>query len=370
MHTWESRCIKCAIERKYEESLKDCPQIDCSDRSVVDAAYYVVAGDHNKACTPANFAYAFEWGGSFDTPDSSYKWVAQAVDGAYADPAMKLALFTMTETGMGSLFMMQVAADTLIATGDCSTVVNAGGSIPKPTADGVCVTLTFPTNPATDFYATIDTDGVAHTAFFAEHVPIEFERDIHYLMEATADADLGTTATPNEPIAQVPASGGGHAHMRQLSSMPKTKQLSHLAAERAFAKGPRRGRSLADAGSCCTTAPQQGAWKQIVSYHDLCDHDDVPTFVEVGFHDYEAACENYFCNAVPSDYDGTVCPSPPAPPVASLEIGAVVGIVAACAVVILLLGFGMFYLIQKEKAGKPIFTSINSPVKGANKAVA
>merc|ERR1740127_22000 len=331
MHTWESRCLKCAIERGYADGLKDCPNIDCSDASVVDAAYYVVAGDHDKKCTPANFKFEFEWGGVFNTPDNSYKWVAQAVDGAYADPAMKLVLYSSTESGMGSLFMQQEAADTLMATGDCSTVVVNGGTIPKPTTAGVCVTLTFPTNAATDFYATVDTTGVAMTTFFAEHVPIEFERDIHYLMEAVADNKLGDAATvPNEPINQVPAAGGGHAHRRQLTSKSNAKQMSQVAAERAFAKGNRR--RTADAGTCCTTAPQQGAWKQIVAYHDLCDHDDVPTYVEVGFHDYEESCEDYFCNAVPAGYDGAVC--------------------STC------------FMISKEKAGTPIFEKVG-PAKAS-----
>ena len=59
-----------------------------------------------------------------------------------------------------------------------------------------------------------------------------------------------------------------------------------------------------------------GAWRQVVAYHDECDHDIVPEYIEVGFHDYEASCEDHFCNLVEAGIDQTVCPSPspPSPP--------------------------------------------------------
>merc|ERR1719486_1417615 len=125
---------------------------------------------------------------------------------------------------MSALFGKKDAADTLMASGPCP-VVNSQGSIPTPTAEGVCVTLTFPTNAADDFHATIDTTGVAHTAFFTAHMPTEFERDIHYLMQAVADADLGLESTePNEPINEVPT-GGGHDHgHRRLSTAASTSR--------------------------------------------------------------------------------------------------------------------------------------------------
>ena len=43
-------------------------------------------------------AVQYEWGGIFTTPGTSYKWVAQAVDGAYADPEMKMVLFALDES--------------------------------------------------------------------------------------------------------------------------------------------------------------------------------------------------------------------------------------------------------------------------------
>lgn len=122
--------------------------------------------------------------------------------------------------------------------------------------------------------------------------------------------------------------------------------------------------------------PQQGAWKQIVAYHDLCAHDDVPFYVEVGFHDYEASCEDYFCNAVPAGYDGTLCPSPPSPPTPpppavsdsdDLDTGALIGIIAAGVVALIAITL-MICMISKERAGQPIFAKIEDIKKPAASA--
>ena len=101
----------------------------------------------------------------------------------------------------------------------------------------------------------------------------------------------------------------------------------------------------------------------------------MPTYIEVGFHDYEASCEDYFCNLVGPGVDQTVCPFPPPmppspalpPPVAPTEededntdvqvgsIAAILIAIALCAVIF------MCVMIKKEKAGKPIFVDIDAP---------
>jgi len=43
-------------------------------------------------------AASYEWGGTFDTPDSKYAWTMQIVDGDWADPAMKLAVFSTSDS--------------------------------------------------------------------------------------------------------------------------------------------------------------------------------------------------------------------------------------------------------------------------------
>ena len=137
----------------------------------------------------------YEWGGAFATPGNAYKWVAQAVGGAYADPAMKLVVFDTHAADSEHLMGLADAANTLIK-GSCP-VVNTQGAIAKPTAAGACYTLTFPTTATTDFHATVDTTGVANVAFFSEHVPTEFERDTHYFMSTDLLTDIEPGAETN-----------------------------------------------------------------------------------------------------------------------------------------------------------------------------
>ena len=44
-----------------------------------------------------------EWKGIFDTPENSYVWIAQKVDGGYADPTMKLVALPVDSASEESL---------------------------------------------------------------------------------------------------------------------------------------------------------------------------------------------------------------------------------------------------------------------------
>ena len=114
--------------------------------------------------------------------------MAQAVDGAYADPEMKLVIFDSHAADSEHLLEFQATAKTLME-GTC-TAVSTQGSIPAPTAAGACYTLTFPANAATDFNAPVTTSGVANVAFFTAHMPTEFERDTHYFMSTDLATDI------------------------------------------------------------------------------------------------------------------------------------------------------------------------------------
>ena len=397
-HDWESKCNGCLIRRKYDPNLLTCPPIKCTETTVATLSYNYL----NNNCVAADTDYAFEWAGVFDTPKNAYKWVAQAKKGTagaetYADPEMKMVVYAMTGTEQSKLFNNKKAADTLMNNGPCPPKIT-GDSIPAPTAAGACYTLTFPTTDpsTTDFHLTIATTGVAHVAFYTAHMPIEFERDTHYLMSegmtaaemktATTDVTVATDTVPGvvEPADEL---GGpaAHDHGRRLSVA--TNGAKGVENRKSIGK-----RRLANSGSCCTDGPQQGAWKQVVSYHDLCEHDQVPTTIEKGFHDYEASCEDFFCNLIGPDVDQTVCPyaplSPPPlpslppspPPLPSLppspsspvvtestgiEEGTLIGVIVAAVVVALILLAGVACLVAKEKAGKPLFTSLDAPASNA-----
>ena len=63
--------------------------IDCTDIATINAATVTL----ETTCKTSTVEY--QWGGAFATPANAYKWVAQAVGGAYADPAMKLVVFAV-----------------------------------------------------------------------------------------------------------------------------------------------------------------------------------------------------------------------------------------------------------------------------------
>ena len=289
--------------------------IDCADGEKIRAATLTLESD---ACEKPRPSDAFEWGGAFETPGDSYKWVSQAATGTagaetYADPEMKMVLYSMTEAAQSTLFMKKTAADTLMTTGSCP-VKNSGDSIPAPTAAGACYTLTFPTvaQSTTDFHLTIDTTGVGHVAFFTAHMPTEFERDTHYLMDGTcanaaamASATGGTTVANCAPAEPAEALGAEAAHDHGRRLAVATKGAKGVTNRKSIGK-----RRLVNAGACCRNNPEQGAWKQVVAYHDLCEHDQVPEQIEKGFHDYEASCQAYFCNLIGPDVNQTKCVRP------------------------------------------------------------
>ena len=155
--------------------------IDCANAAPIRAATVTL----ESTCKSAT---SYEWGGAFATPANEHKWVAQAVDGAYADPEMKLVIFDVHAADKEHLLELAETAATLMA-GTCA-VLNTQGTIPAPTAAGACYTLTFPTNAATDFHATVNTAGVANVAFFTAHMPTEFERDTHYFMSTDLATDI------------------------------------------------------------------------------------------------------------------------------------------------------------------------------------
>jgi hypothetical protein len=196
------------------------------------------------------------------------------------------------------------------------------------------------------------------------------------MASATGGATVANCA-PAEPVEALGAEAA-HDHGRRLAVA--TKGAKGVTNRKSIGK-----RRLVNDGTCCTDSAQKGAWKQVVAYHDLCEHDQVPEEIEKGFHDYEASCEDYFCNLAPVDADGnlidqTVCPySPPPPPLppptpptspavttvtetndTGIEEGTLIGVIVAAIVVAVILLFGVFCLVSKEKAGKPLFSNLDS----------
>ena len=144
-------------------------------------------------------ANEFEWGGTFAVADSSHKWLMQKVGGKYVDPSMKLVIFPTTTPDKKTMEAHEAKGDALME-GTCTDVQDKGTI--KPVAAGSCFNLVV--GAGDDSSYTIDTTGLTGIVVFAQHVPTEFERDMHYLKDA-AGKDI-------EPTAQEGADGHAHGH--------------------------------------------------------------------------------------------------------------------------------------------------------------
>eukprot|EP00440_Ansanella_granifera_P038760 gb/GFBE01042058.1/.p1 GENE.gb/GFBE01042058.1/~~gb/GFBE01042058.1/.p1 ORF type:complete len:485 (+),score=119.97 gb/GFBE01042058.1/:1-1455(+) len=133
----------------------------------------------------------YEWAGIFDTPDSVYMWTAQKVEGEYADPAMKLV--ALPATGSTATELGRLEADGKQAlTLACTEVTFGDTIIPEQNR---CYQLKFKQDAWQSLFM-VDTSSVSAVAFFAEHVPTEFESTAHYLKDREG--------TDIEPGAELP----------------------------------------------------------------------------------------------------------------------------------------------------------------------
>jgi len=144
---------------------------------------------------------AVEWAGVFAVDDATHEWSMQAVDGDYADPTMRLVLFLTDAPEEAAIRSKEEAAESLIE-GESCTIVEEGESMTPLLDAGSCFELHVGRGPDSRF--PIATEGISRLVVFTQHVPIEFERDQHYLQDS-AGTDI-------EPIVQEGGNGHGHGH--------------------------------------------------------------------------------------------------------------------------------------------------------------
>lgn len=133
----------------------------------------------------------YEWAGIFETDGDNFVWLAQKVDGKYVDPGMKLAALPASEASKKKLDALATEGEHSLE--ETCTELHAGETIvPKEHA---CYQLHFDEAMPTSIFK-VDASGSKAIAFFAEHVPTEFERDAHYFKD-TDGADV-------EPAAELP----------------------------------------------------------------------------------------------------------------------------------------------------------------------
>ncbi len=139
-------------------------------------------------------AEGFEWAGTFDLEEGSYKWSFAKVDGEYADPAMKMVILKS-----GDIEESEEFAKELLESDD--SIYKADNDVLL--ASSKAISLNFDQGKeSTVFNVEIKKSG--KYTFFTEHMPFEFEADEHFFKDVSNN-DV-------EPIAQVPDEGDGHHH--------------------------------------------------------------------------------------------------------------------------------------------------------------
>jgi len=139
----------------------------------------------------SNATITSEWAGIFETPESTYVWTAQQVDGEYVDPMMAIVVLPATAGTDEELHSLESEAEHSFET-ECIEV-DVGETLTA--AADVCYNLHFHEKLHTSSYV-IDTTDADHIAIFAQHFPTEFERDRHYIQDLHGD-DI-------EPLAELP----------------------------------------------------------------------------------------------------------------------------------------------------------------------
>jgi zinc transporter ZupT len=142
----------------------------------------------------------FEWAGIFETPQSTYRWNAEKVDGAYADPGMQIVLLSSAQDSETAFHALEAQA-ALSFDVPCTNVYNGGTLMPQTNTS--CYQLNFDQNDYRTVF-TVDTQGAAHIAFFCEHFPTEFERDAHYFKDIAGE-DIEPIHTMPEESEPAPA---------------------------------------------------------------------------------------------------------------------------------------------------------------------
>jgi ABC-type Zn uptake system ZnuABC Zn-binding protein ZnuA len=144
----------------------------------------------------------FEWAGLFELKAGTYTWTMAKVAGAYADPVMAL-LVLPAETATPAALVTAARQAEEAFTRPVQPATDNTPLAPAPTPWNLQLDEALATNT---FYLNITSDGTY--AIFTEHLPFEFEADVHFFKDVSG-VDM-------EPVAQLPDPGShdehGHHH--------------------------------------------------------------------------------------------------------------------------------------------------------------
>ena len=137
----------------------------------------------------------FEWAGIFSISDSAHTWTMEKVDGAYADPSMRVVIIptdTPTEETMHSL---EGGVEEMIE-GDSCTVVEDGGTMTPISADGSCFELHVGSGDMSTF--NMDTTGM--TGFGHSRHTARMSSRTHSTTSRTHLATMLSTLLKSRPV--------------------------------------------------------------------------------------------------------------------------------------------------------------------------
>lgn len=216
---------------------------------------------------------------------------------AYVDPSMRIVGFSIVSASVAdAIEANEATANTLItSTTDCA-VVQEGGTIGPFTQAGECFELRVD-NTKDNSSFTVNTAGLAAIALFTEHVPTEFERDMHYLKDSSGNNV--------EPVLQENGGhhdhGHDHGHGHDHDDDDDKPTCACVAEEYKFNMDCNGEAAMLDALSIlkntgcatdCSSDECQKNWYIVQAHHDYCDPQALPTAVEDDFHDFDQVCES------------------------------------------------------------------------------
>ncbi len=141
----------------------------------------------------------FEWAGAFDVSDTSHTWTMAKVDGGYADPSMKVVLFSADSPNASTIENLEGDVEALME-GDCAVIQN-GETMASIASTGSCFEWTVDESLDINSF-NLDTTGMTGFVAFTAHSPYEFEAAEHYLKDSAGN-NVEHTAEEG---------GGGHGH--------------------------------------------------------------------------------------------------------------------------------------------------------------
>ena len=297
--------------------------IDCNDVTEVNTAFTYLT-DNAVACKTAA---SFEWAGIFDVSGAnSQTWTMAKKDGSYADPTMKVVLFSTTSVSEATMHNLEANVKALIE-GTCDEI-DDGETMTGISETGKCFEWHVDTSKEVSSFI-IDTTTISGLAAYTAHSPYEFAADAHYLKDSSG-ADVEHVAEETSPGPSDDCKHNywlmqmhhDHCPHDALDSTIETglhdfeEFYTDCTIDRLYDPSKDDCPSvscssvnvdLADAvttltnSNCntdCSSTTCKDTFQRILMAHDTCAESQLPTDLETGLHSFEDACEEHICNAV------------------------------------------------------------------------